>query len=48
MAEAAIHGYTTAFTVSAGVFAGAAVIAGLLFTRAQDQTVAAGEPVLAA
>jgi EmrB/QacA subfamily drug resistance transporter len=48
MAQAAIHGYTTAFTVSAGVFAVAAVIAGLLFTRQQDQPVAAGEVVLAA
>jgi EmrB/QacA subfamily drug resistance transporter len=48
MAQAAIHGYTTAFTVSAGVFAVAAVIAGLLFTRKQDQPVAAREVVLAA
>ncbi len=48
MAQAAIHGYTTAFTVSAGVFAAAAVIAGLLFTRQQDEPVAAGELVLAA
>jgi predicted MFS family arabinose efflux permease len=48
MAQAAIHGYTTAFTVSAGVFAAAAVIAGLLFTRKQDQPVGAGEVVLAA
>ena len=48
MAQAAIHGYTTAFTVSAGVFAAAAVIAGLLFTSKQEQPMAAGEPVLAA
>jgi EmrB/QacA subfamily drug resistance transporter len=48
MAQAAIHGYTTAFTVSAGVFAVAAVIAGLLFTRKQDQPMAAREVVLAA
>jgi EmrB/QacA subfamily drug resistance transporter len=48
MAQAAIHGYTTAFTVSAGVFAAAAVIAGLLFTRKQDQAAVAGEIVLAA
>jgi EmrB/QacA subfamily drug resistance transporter len=47
MAQAAIHGYTTAFTVSAGVFAAAAVIAGLLFTRKQDEPVVAGEVVLA-
>jgi len=48
MAQAAIHGYTTAFTVSAGVFAAAAVIAGLLFTRQQDEPAVAGEIVLAA
>jgi EmrB/QacA subfamily drug resistance transporter len=48
MAQAAIHGYTTAFTVSAGVFAAAALIAGLLFTRQQDEPVVAREIVLAA
>jgi EmrB/QacA subfamily drug resistance transporter len=48
MAQAAVHGYTTAFTVSAGVFAAAAVIAGLLFTRKEDQPAFVGEPVLAA
>jgi EmrB/QacA subfamily drug resistance transporter len=48
IAQAAIHGYTTAFTVSAGVFAAAAVMAGLLFTRKQDQPAAAGELALAA
>ena len=48
VAQAAIHGYTTAFTVSAGVFAAAAVVAGLLFTGAQEQPAMAGEPVLAA
>jgi predicted MFS family arabinose efflux permease len=48
MAQAAIHGYTTAFTVSAGVFAVAAVIAGLLFTRQQEQPAMSGEVVLAA
>jgi EmrB/QacA subfamily drug resistance transporter len=48
LAQASIHGYTTAFTVSAGVFAAAAVIAGLLFTRNQDQPMVAGEAVLAA
>ncbi len=48
VAHAAIHGYTTAFTVSAGVFAAAAVIAGLLFTRKADQRAVVGEPVLAA
>ena len=48
LSQAAIHGYTTAFTVSAGVFAVAAVVAGLLFTSQQDEPVAAGELVLAA
>jgi EmrB/QacA subfamily drug resistance transporter len=48
VAHAAIHGYTTAFTVSAGVFAVAAVIAGLLFSRKEDQPAMVGEPVLAA
>ncbi len=48
MAQAAIHGYTTAFTVSAGVFAAAAILAGLLFTRTQDEPAVAGEVVLAA
>ena len=48
VAHAAIHGYTTAFTVSAGVFAAAAVIAGLLFSRKEDQPAMVGEPVLAA
>ncbi len=48
VAQASIHGYTTAFTVSSGVFAAAAVIAGVLFTRAQDQPAQTGELVLAA
>jgi EmrB/QacA subfamily drug resistance transporter len=48
LAQAAIHGYTIAFTVSAGVFAVAAVIAGLLFTRQQEQPAMSGEVVLAA
>jgi EmrB/QacA subfamily drug resistance transporter len=48
VAHAAIHGYTTAFTVSAGVFAAAAVIAGLLFSRDAEQPAVVGEPVLAA
>ncbi|MGZ4166879.1 MAG: MFS transporter [Solirubrobacteraceae bacterium] len=46
--RAAIHGYTTAFTVSAGVFAAAAVIAGLLFSAQKDEPSPAGDPVLAA
>ena len=48
VAQAAIHGYTTAFTVSAGVFAVAAVVAGLLFSRREEQPAVLGEPVLAA
>ncbi len=48
VAQAAIHGYTTAFTVSAGVFAVAAVVAGLLFSRKEEQPAVLGEPVLAA
>ncbi len=47
VAHAAIHGYTTAFTVSAGVFAAAAVIAGLLFSRKPDEQRAAEESSLA-
>ena len=48
IAQAAVHGYTTAFAVSAGIFAVAAVIAGLLFASKAEQPVAIGEPVLAA
>jgi EmrB/QacA subfamily drug resistance transporter len=47
-AQAAIHGYTTAFVVSAGIFAVAAVLTGVLFARKQDQPVGVGEPALAA
>jgi EmrB/QacA subfamily drug resistance transporter len=48
IAHAAVHGYTTAFAVSAGIFAAAAVIAGLLYTRKADQPAQVGEPILAA
>ncbi len=48
IADAAVHGYTTAFAVSAGIFAVAAVIAGLLFGGKASQPAAVGEPVLAA
>jgi predicted MFS family arabinose efflux permease len=49
IAHAAVHGYTTAFAVSAGIFAAAAIIGGLLYRRKEDQPAAAvGEPVLAA
>jgi len=45
--HAAVHGYTTAFAFSAGLFAVAAVIAGLLYERGVTQVEAVGEPVLA-
>ncbi|HEY1566455.1 MAG TPA: hypothetical protein VGF68_05535 [Solirubrobacteraceae bacterium] len=45
MAQAAIHGYTTAFTVSAGVFAAAAVGAGLLFTRTREEAGQSQRPI---
>jgi EmrB/QacA subfamily drug resistance transporter len=48
LARAAIHGYTTAFTISAAIFAAAAVIAGLLFTGKTAQPAANGQPALAA
>lgn len=48
IAQAAVHGYTTAFAVSAAIFAVAAVIAGLLFAGKAQQPVAVGEPALAA
>jgi len=35
--SAAVHGYTTAFTVSAVLLAGAAVVAGLLVRASRDQ-----------
>ncbi|MGA9858089.1 MAG: MFS transporter [Solirubrobacteraceae bacterium] len=45
IAHAAVHGYTTAFTVSAGIFALAAVVAGVLFAGKEDVPVPAGEPI---
>jgi hypothetical protein len=48
IAQAAVHGYTTAFAVSAGIFAVAAVIAGLLYEGKSAQPAAVAEPVLAA
>jgi predicted MFS family arabinose efflux permease len=48
LAHAAVHGYTTAFAVSAGIFAVAAVLAPLLFAGKRAQPVASGEPVLVA
>jgi hypothetical protein len=46
-AEAAMHGYTTAFWCSAAVFAVGAVVCGIVFRPGVPQAVAAGEPVLA-
>jgi len=48
IAQAAVHGYTTAFAVSAGIFAAAAVIAGLLYEGKSRQPAPVAEPVLAA
>ena len=48
VAQAAVHGYTSAFTISAVIFAAAAVIAGLLFAGRAEQPAPIGEPVLAA
>jgi EmrB/QacA subfamily drug resistance transporter len=46
-AQAAVHGYTTAFAVSAGIFAAGAVVTGLLYERSATAAEAAGQPVLA-
>ena len=45
--HAAMHGYTTAFAVAAGIFAAGALIAGLLFERGVKRVEPAGAPVLA-
>ena len=47
LAHAAMHGYTTAFAVAAGIFAAGAIIAGLLFERGVKRVEPAGAPVLA-
>jgi EmrB/QacA subfamily drug resistance transporter len=47
LAHAAMHGYTTAFAVAAGIFAAGAVIAGLLYERGVKRVEPAGAPVLA-
>jgi EmrB/QacA subfamily drug resistance transporter len=46
IAQAAVHGYTTAFTVAAGIFAVAAVIALVLFEGKAAQPAVSAEPVL--
>jgi len=45
IAHAAIHGYTTAFGISAAIFAVGAVVAGSLFAGKRGQPAAAGELV---
>jgi EmrB/QacA subfamily drug resistance transporter len=47
-ARAAIHGYTTAFAVSAGIFLVGAVMAALVYERGIAQPGTVAEPVLAA
>lgn len=46
-AEAAVHGYTTAFLWSAVIFAGGAIVAALVLTRRVPQTDPDAEPALA-
>ena len=48
IAQAAVHGYTTAFAISAVIFALAGVIAGLLYHGKSAQPAPVVEPVLAA
>jgi EmrB/QacA subfamily drug resistance transporter len=45
-AEAAVHGYTTAFWVSAGIFLVGAVVTGLIFPSGVPEADPAAEPVL--
>ena len=48
LAGAAVHGYTTAFWWSAGIFAGGALLCTALLTRrSREAAVAVGEPALA-
>jgi EmrB/QacA subfamily drug resistance transporter len=46
-ATAAVHGYTTAFAWSGGIFLFGALVAGLLFEGGPRELVPGGEPVLA-
>jgi hypothetical protein len=48
VAQAAVHGCTTAFAVSAGIFAVGAVLTGLFYEHGVSAAEVAGEPVLAA
>jgi EmrB/QacA subfamily drug resistance transporter len=47
-AQAAVHGYTSAFIISAAIFAGAGIIAALVLRPKSQVPVAAGEPALGA
>ena len=45
-AQAAVHGYTTAFTWSATIFAIAAVVALVLYASKEDEPAPLSEPVM--
>jgi hypothetical protein len=47
LAEAAVHGYTTAFWFSAAIFAAGAIVTGLLLRGGAREVQPAAEPVLA-
>jgi EmrB/QacA subfamily drug resistance transporter len=47
IAQASIHGYTTAFAVAAAIFAVGAIVAAVLFGRGVRSVQAEGQPVLA-
>jgi MFS family permease len=47
LAEASVHGYTTAFWWAGGIFAVGALVTGLVMRSGAPQYAAAGEPVLA-
>jgi hypothetical protein len=47
IAQASIHGYTTAFAVAAAIFAVGAIVAGILFERGAPSAAVEGQPVLA-
>ena len=47
IAQASIHGYTTAFAVAAAIFAVGAIVAAVLFERRVPSSQAEGQPVLA-
>ena len=47
LAQAAVHGYTTAFWISAAIFAGGALVCGTLLRPGVPQVAPGAEPVLA-